>query len=153
MHAKCDSVVSHSGILWTVALQAPLSMGFSRMNTGVSCHFLLHTYIFFNMKICIWVVSIALIAQKYTHQMLCIISQANSELFMNLELDAISFRLIIAVFLRIIRKVYYYNNLYFIADSLLIFVFDHKFEFFQANSTKKESKKHRKNHELIAATF
>ena len=72
---------------------------------------------------------------------------------MNLELDAISFRLIIAVFLRIIRKVYYYNNLYLTADSLLIFVFDHKFEFFQANSTKKESKKHRKNHELIAATF
>ena len=39
------------------------------------------------------------------------------------------------------------------ADSLLIFVFDRKFEFFQAHSTKKESKKHRKNHELIAATF
>lgn len=72
---------------------------------------------------------------------------------MNLELNAISFGLIIAVFLRIIRKVYYYNNLYLIADSLLIFVFDHKFEFIQANSTKKQSKTQRKNHELIAATF
>lgn len=72
---------------------------------------------------------------------------------MILELNAISFGLIIAAFLRIIRKVYYYNNLYLIADSLLLFVFDHKFEFFQAHSTKKESKKHRKNHELIAATF
>lgn len=72
---------------------------------------------------------------------------------MNLELNAISFGLITAVFLRIIRKVYYYNNLYLIADSLLIFVFDHKFEFIQANSTKKQSKKQRKNHELIAATF
>ena len=27
--------------LWTVAHQAPLSMGFSRQNTGVGCHFLL----------------------------------------------------------------------------------------------------------------
>ena len=27
--------------LWTVALQAPLSMGFPRKNTGVGCHFLL----------------------------------------------------------------------------------------------------------------
>ena len=26
---------------WTVALQAPLSMGFSRQNTGVGSHFLL----------------------------------------------------------------------------------------------------------------
>ena len=26
---------------WTVACQAPLSMGFSRKNTGVGCHFLL----------------------------------------------------------------------------------------------------------------
>ena len=27
---------------WTVALQAPLSMGFTGQNTGVGCHFLLH---------------------------------------------------------------------------------------------------------------
>ena len=27
---------------WTVACQAPLSMGFSSKNTGMSCHFLLH---------------------------------------------------------------------------------------------------------------
>ena len=27
---------------WTVALQAPLSMGFPRKNTGVGCHSLLH---------------------------------------------------------------------------------------------------------------
>ena len=26
---------------WTVACQAPLSMGFSRQETGVGCHFLL----------------------------------------------------------------------------------------------------------------
>ena len=26
---------------WTVACQAPLSMGFPRQNTGVGCHFLL----------------------------------------------------------------------------------------------------------------
>ena len=35
------SVVSDSAIPWTVACQAPLSMEFSRKNTGVGCHFLL----------------------------------------------------------------------------------------------------------------
>ena len=35
------SVVSDSAIPWTVARQAPRSMGFSRQNTGVGCHFLL----------------------------------------------------------------------------------------------------------------
>ena len=36
------SVVSHSfGTPWTVACQAPLSMEFSRQDTGVGCHFLL----------------------------------------------------------------------------------------------------------------
>ena len=29
-------------ILWTVACQAPLSMGFSRQDTAVGCHCLLH---------------------------------------------------------------------------------------------------------------
>ena len=35
------SVMSDSAIPWTVALQAPLSMGFLGKNTGVGCHFLL----------------------------------------------------------------------------------------------------------------
>ena len=35
------SVVSNSATLWTVAHQAPLSMGFAGKNTGVGCHFLL----------------------------------------------------------------------------------------------------------------
>ena len=35
------SVVSYSAILWTVACQAPLSMGFFRQDTGVGNHSLL----------------------------------------------------------------------------------------------------------------
>ena len=35
------SVASNSSTPWTVAYQAPLSMGFSSKNTGVGCHFLL----------------------------------------------------------------------------------------------------------------
>ena len=35
------SAVSDSATPWTVACQAPLSMGFSRQDTGVGCHFLL----------------------------------------------------------------------------------------------------------------
>ena len=35
------SVVSNSATPWTVACQAPLSMGFPGKNTGVGCHFLL----------------------------------------------------------------------------------------------------------------
>ena len=38
------SHVSHArrcATLWTAAHQAPLSTGFSRLNTGVHCHFLL----------------------------------------------------------------------------------------------------------------
>ena len=38
---SCFSCVCLFVTLWTVALQAPLSMGFSSKNTGVSCHFLL----------------------------------------------------------------------------------------------------------------
>ena len=33
-------------IPWTVGHQAPLSMGFPRQDTGVSCHFLLHFFKF-----------------------------------------------------------------------------------------------------------
>ena len=33
---------------WTVAHQAPLSMGFSRKNIGVGCHFLLHHNLHFS---------------------------------------------------------------------------------------------------------
>ena len=37
------SVVSDSATPWTIAHQAPLSMGFSwQENTGVGCHFLFH---------------------------------------------------------------------------------------------------------------
>ena len=41
LHAK--SLQSHLTLynLWTVARQAPLSVGFSRQDTGVDCHFLL----------------------------------------------------------------------------------------------------------------
>ena len=38
---SCFSRVQLFVALWTVARQAPLSMGFSRQDTGVSCHFLL----------------------------------------------------------------------------------------------------------------
>ena len=38
---SCFSWVQHSVTTWTVACQAPLSMGFSGKNTGVGCHFLL----------------------------------------------------------------------------------------------------------------
>ena len=38
---SCSVVVWLFVTLWTVACQAPLSMGFSRKNTGVGCHFLL----------------------------------------------------------------------------------------------------------------
>ena len=47
MKNAVSSMVSHLShdwlfaILWTVAHQAPLSMGFSRKNTGVGCHALL----------------------------------------------------------------------------------------------------------------
>ena len=37
----CQSVVSDSAIPWTIACQAPLSMEFSRQNTGVGYHSLL----------------------------------------------------------------------------------------------------------------
>ena len=36
-----QSVVSDSATLWTVAYQAPLSVGFSGKSTGVGSHFLL----------------------------------------------------------------------------------------------------------------
>ena len=39
--AKSLSHVRLFGTLWTVACQSLLSMGFSRQNTGVGCHFLL----------------------------------------------------------------------------------------------------------------
>ena len=35
------AVMSDSETLWTVACEAPLSMGFSGKNTGAGCHFLL----------------------------------------------------------------------------------------------------------------
>ena len=38
---KVPSVLSDSVTPWAVAYQAPLSMGFSGKNTGVSCHSLL----------------------------------------------------------------------------------------------------------------
>ena len=38
---SCFSRVQLLATLWTVAHQAPLSMGFSGKNTGVGCHFLL----------------------------------------------------------------------------------------------------------------
>ena len=41
MRAKSLSHVQLFVTLWTVALQAPLSMGFSRKNTEVGCHALL----------------------------------------------------------------------------------------------------------------
>ena len=49
MKNAVSSMVSHLShdwlfaILWTVAHQAPLSMGFSRKNTGVGCHALLQS--------------------------------------------------------------------------------------------------------------
>ena len=39
MHVR--SVVTDSATPWIVVPQAPLSMGFSRQDTGVGCHFLL----------------------------------------------------------------------------------------------------------------
>ena len=39
---SCFSPVQLFLTPWTVAHQAPLSMGFSRKNTGRGCHFLLH---------------------------------------------------------------------------------------------------------------
>ena len=41
VHTKSLSCIWLFVTLWTVALQAPLSMGFSGKNTGVSCHALL----------------------------------------------------------------------------------------------------------------
>ena len=39
---------------WTVALQAPLSMGFSSKNTGVGCHFLLQgIFLTQGLKLCL----------------------------------------------------------------------------------------------------
>ena len=40
-HAQLLSHVRLSATPWTVACQAPLSMGFHRQDTGVGCHFLL----------------------------------------------------------------------------------------------------------------
>ena len=39
---SCFSCVWFFVTLWTIACQAPLSMGFSSKNTGVDCHALLH---------------------------------------------------------------------------------------------------------------
>ena len=39
---SCFSCVWLCATLWTVACQAPLSMGFPSKNTGVGCHVLLH---------------------------------------------------------------------------------------------------------------
>ena len=39
------SVTSDSETSWTVAHQAPLSMGFSRQDTGVGCHILLQEFL------------------------------------------------------------------------------------------------------------
>ena len=41
VHPQSLSRVWLFATLWTVACEAPLSMGFSSKNTGVSCHFLL----------------------------------------------------------------------------------------------------------------
>ena len=41
LHAQLLSRVQLFATPWTVACQAPLSMGFSRQNTAVGCHFLL----------------------------------------------------------------------------------------------------------------
>ena len=41
LKVKSVSCVQLFLTLWTVAHQASLSMGFSRQNTGVGCHFLL----------------------------------------------------------------------------------------------------------------
>ena len=41
MYVLSRLVVSHPVTPWTVALQAPLSTGFSLENTGVGCHALL----------------------------------------------------------------------------------------------------------------
>ena len=41
LHAQTLSRVQLFATSWTVAHQAPLSMGFPGMNTGVGCHFLL----------------------------------------------------------------------------------------------------------------
>ena len=38
---SCFSCVRLSATLWTILHWAPLSMGFSKQNTGVGCHFLL----------------------------------------------------------------------------------------------------------------
>ena len=40
-HAQLLSHVRLCTTLWTVAHQAPLSMGFSRQDSGVGCHFVL----------------------------------------------------------------------------------------------------------------
>ena len=40
-HVVSHSVMSHFVTPWTVALQVPLSIGLSKQNTGVGCHFLL----------------------------------------------------------------------------------------------------------------
>ena len=41
MHARQLSCVQLFGMLWTIVLQAPLSIGFPSKNTGVGYHFLL----------------------------------------------------------------------------------------------------------------
>ena len=54
MHVCLLSYFSHVRLfatLWTVALQAPLSVGFSVKNTGMDCHFLLqYTNELYNSK-------------------------------------------------------------------------------------------------------
>ena len=48
--------LSHVGLSatpWTVAHKAPLSMGFSRQNTGVGCHFLLQGIFLNHRLICL----------------------------------------------------------------------------------------------------
>ena len=42
MKVKSLSCVRLFVTLWTVAYQAPLSMGFSRQDYGVGCHLLFH---------------------------------------------------------------------------------------------------------------
>ena len=49
-------IVSDSASMWTVAHQAPLSMGFPGKNTGVGCHFLLlHVCVCVCVCVCVYV--------------------------------------------------------------------------------------------------
>ena len=50
MHAQWFSLVRLFATLWTVARQAPLSMGFSSKNAGMGCHFLLFNLPIFTQK-------------------------------------------------------------------------------------------------------